>query len=142
MTTRCGLADLLKRDPSTNAFDFLWLDETVQPTDPLEVIPLAQYYPDVETAFARTSWTDEATWVALVSRPLGGHFWAEICARYGLSGTGHNHPEQGTSCSRGGARSRYTAKGRPTTTTPFCGCGGDGEMWPDKPDARTCRLRQ
>lgn len=134
-----GLADLLKRDPSTNAFDFLWLDETVQPTDPLEVIPLAQYYPDVETAFARTSWTDKATWVALVSRPLGGHFWAEICARYGLSGTGHNHPEQGHFMlfGRGEVLAHdpgytYEKKTRNHNTILVDGQGqyGDGEMWP------------
>ncbi len=134
-----GIADLLKHDSTPLAFDFLWLDEGVLPGDPLVDVPLAQYYPDVETAFARTSWADDATWAALVSRPLGGHLWAEMCARYGLSGTGHNHPEQGHFMifGRGEVLAHdpgytYEKQTRNHNTVLVDGQGqyGDGEMWP------------
>ncbi|MGD9494714.1 MAG: DUF4962 domain-containing protein [Armatimonadota bacterium] len=134
-----GIADLLNPGPAGIAFNFLWLDEGVPPGDPRADVPTAQYYPDVETAFARTSWADDATWVALVSRPLGGHFWAEMCERYGLSGTGHNHPEQGHFMifGRGEVLAHdpgytYEKKTRNHNTILVDGQGqyGDGEMWP------------
>ncbi len=134
-----GIADLLNAGPSGTAFNFLWLDESIEPGDPFADVPLAQYYPDVETAFARTSWDDDATWVALVSRPLGGHFWAEMCERYGLSGTGHNHPEQGHFMifGRGEVLAHdpgytYEKLTRNHNTILIDGQGqyGDGEMWP------------
>lgn len=140
-----GLADLLKRDPSGIAFDFLWLDESVAPTDALAAVPLAQYYPDVETAFARTSWDDDATWTVLVSRPLGGHFYAEMCDRYGIGGTGHNHPEQGHFMlfGRGEVLAHdpgytYEKKTRNHNTILVDGQGqyGDGEMWPSPKPGR------
>ncbi len=50
-----GIAKMLNPGPLGHAFHFLWLDEDVQPQEPTGVVPVAQYYPDIETAFARTS---------------------------------------------------------------------------------------
>lgn len=140
-----GIARRLITGPGTGAFNLLWLDETVESTDPLEALPVAQYYPDVETAFARTSWDDDATSVALVSRPLGGHLYAEICDRYGISGTGHNHPEQGHFVLFGNGEVlahdpgyTYEKLTRNHNTILVDGQGqfGDGEMWPSPKPGR------
>ncbi len=134
-----GLAEMLDTAPGTSAYEFLYLDEDLEAVDPLEVLPLAQYYPDIETAFARTSWEDDANYVAMVSRPLGGHLWAELAARFGLSGTGHNHPEQGHFIlfGRGEVLAHdpgytYEKRTRNHNTILVDGQGqyGDGEMWP------------
>jgi Domain of unknown function (DUF4962)/Heparinase II/III-like protein len=89
-----SIAARLVKVPSSNSFSLLWLDESVPVADITQVVPQAHYYRDVETAFARTSWNDDATYVAFVSRPFGGHVWAELCAQFTLGGTGHDHPEQ------------------------------------------------
>lgn len=134
-----GIAEALRRDPAISAFNLLWLDDTLEAADPFAEVPLAQYYPDVETAFARTSWQDDATHLAVVSRPLGGHFYAELCARYGIGGTGHNHPAQGhfTIFARGEPLAydpgyTYEKRTRNHNTILIDGQGqfGDGEMWP------------
>ncbi len=134
-----GMAELLSGGPSSSAFNFLWLDEKVQGADPLEALPLARYYPDIETAFARTSWEDDATHVAFVSRPLGGHKWAELCDKLGLGGTGHNHPEQNHFILFGrgevlAADPGYTyekmTRNHNTVLVDGQGQYGDGEMWP------------
>lgn len=134
-----GLARALRRDPNSNAFTFLYLDEDLEAADPFEELPVATHYPDVETVFARTSWDDDASYVGLVSRPLGGHFYAEICDRYGIGGTGHNHPEQGhfVLFGRGEVLANdpgytYTKLTRNHNTILVDGQGqyGDGEMWP------------
>lgn len=140
-----GIAEMLNRAPSTHAFHLLWLDEGVPSQDPTEVVPVAQYYPDIETAFARTSWSGEATYLAAVSRPLGGHFWAEMCERFGLSGTGHNHPEQGhfVLYGRGEVLAHdpgytYEKRTRNHNTVLVDGQGqyGCGEMWPSPKPGR------
>jgi hypothetical protein len=77
--------------------------------------------------------------VGFVSRPLGGHKWAEICAKYGLGGTGHNHPAQNhfVLFARGEVLAgdpgyTYEKKTRNHNTILVDGQGqyGDGEMWP------------
>ena len=140
-----GIAEMLNRDASTHAFHLLWLDEGVQAQDPTEMAPAAQYYPDIETIFARTSWDGEATYLAAVSRPLGGHFWAEMCDRFGLGGTGHNHPEQGHFVLFGRGETlahdpgyTYEKRTRNHNTVLVDGQGqyGDGEMWPSPKPGR------
>ncbi len=140
-----GLAQAFRRGVSSNAFTFLYLDEDLEPADPFEELPVAQHYWDVETAFARTSWDDDASYVGLVSRPLGGHFYAEICDRYGLGGTGHNHPEQGhfVLFGRGEVLAHdpgytYTKETRNHNTILVDGQGqyADGEMWPSPKPGR------
>ncbi len=134
-----GIAQTLNWGSISHAFNLLWLDETVEPEDPREAVPTAQYYPDIETAFARTSWDDGATYVAVVSRPLGGHLWAELCDRYGISGTGHNHPEQGHFVLFGagdvlahdpGYTYEKLTRNHNTILVDGQGQFGDGEMWP------------
>jgi len=140
-----GIAEMLNRAPDTHAFHLLWLDEGVPSQDPTGVVPVAQYYPDIETAFARTSWGGEATYLAAVSRPLGGHFWAEMCERFGLGGTGHNHPEQGhfVLFGRGEVLAHdpgytYEKRTRNHNTVLVDGQGqyGCGEMWPSPKPGR------
>ncbi len=134
-----GLAELLNTGPSSDRFNLLWLDENLPAADVQDSIPLARYYPDVETAFARTAWEDDATYLAFVSRPLGGHKWAELCDRYHLGGTGHNHPAQNhfVLFSRGAVLAgdpgyTYEKETRNHNTVLVDGQGqyGDGEMWP------------
>ncbi|MFQ6097588.1 MAG: DUF4962 domain-containing protein, partial [Armatimonadota bacterium] len=134
-----GIARLLNRGPSSDRFNLLWLDENVEARDPAESVPLAKYYPDVETVFARTSWSDDATYVAFVSRPMGGHLWADLCAKFGLGGTGHNHPEQNHfvlfgrgEVLAGDPGYTYEKRTRNHNTILVNGRGqyGDGEMWP------------
>lgn len=140
-----GIAEMLNRDASAHAFHFLWLDEGVQAQDPTQVVPAAHYYPDIETVFARTSWDGEATYLAAVSRPLGGHFWAEMCDRFGLGGTGHNHPEQGHFVLFGRGETlahdpgyTYEKRTRNHNTILVDGQGqyGAGEMWPSPKPGR------
>ncbi len=140
-----GIADLLTASPSSSAFSFLYLDEDLEPADPFEAVPVAQYYFDVETAFARTSWDDDATWAALVSRPLGGHLWAELCDVYGVGGTGHNHPEQGHFMLFGrgevlvhdpGYTYEKLTRNHNTILVDGEGQFGDGEMWPSPKPGR------
>lgn len=134
-----GIAQRLSRAASIHAFDLLWLDETVEPADPFEEVPAAQYYDDIETVFARTSWDDDASFVALVSRPLGGRLYAELCDHYTIGGTGHNHPAQGhfVLFGRGEVLAHdpgytYEKKTGNHNTILVDGEGqyGDGEMWP------------
>ncbi len=133
-----GMAEALA-SVSTDRFNLLCLDETIQAEDPFEHLSLARSYEDIETAFARTSWDDDATALALVSRPLGGHMWADLCDRFGIGGTGHNHPEQGhfVLFGRGqvlAADPGYTyqklARNHNTILVDGEGQYGDGEMWP------------
>jgi hypothetical protein len=140
-----GIARRLVRQPSTHAFHLLWLDETVPEQDPAGAVPTGAYYPDIETAFARTSWDDGAAYMAVVSRPLGGHFWAEMCDRFGLGGTGHNHPEQGhfVLFGRGEILAHdpgytYEKRTRNHNTILVDGAGqyGCGEMWPSPKPGR------
>lgn len=135
-----GLVNVLHKEPLSHRHNLLWLDETIEPQkEPLAQMPLARYYPDVENIFARTSWGPEATALFFVCRPLGGHKWAELCARYGLGGTGHNHPEQNhfVLFGRGEALAidpgyTYEKRTRNHNTILVDGQGqyGDGEMWP------------
>lgn len=140
-----GIARMLNRDPGTQAFHLLWLDEGVPSQDPTAIVPLAQYYPDIETTFARTSWGPEATYLAAVSRPLGGHFWAGMCDRYGIGGTGHNHPAQGHFVLFGNGEVlahdpgyTYEKRTRNHNTVLVDGQGqyGCGEMWPSPKPGR------
>jgi len=134
-----GMAKLLSRGPYSIAWRLLWLDEDIEARDPLQTLPLAKYYPDVEMAFARTSWDKDATFIAFVSRPLGGHKWADLCAKFGLGGTGHNHPEQNHFVLFGQGEVlaadpgyTYEKKTRNHNTILVDGKGqyGDGEVWP------------
>ncbi len=140
-----GIADLLNPGPSFKAYDFLYLDETIEPADPFEAEPTARYYEDVETVFARTSWEEDATYAAFVSRPLGGHLYAKLCERYGIGGTGHNHPEQGHFVLFGRGETlaidpgyTYEKLTRNHNTILVDGQGqyGDGEMWPSPKPGR------
>jgi hypothetical protein len=141
-----GIADLLNRGPSSDRFNLLWLDETLRSREPREAVPLARYYPDVETVFARTAPDDDATYVAFVSRPLGGHKWAELCSRFGLGGTGHNHPEQNHfilfgrgEVLAGDQGYTYEKLTRNHNTVLVDGKGqyGDGQMWPGPTPGRS-----
>ncbi len=134
-----SLAERLRRAPASDASNLLWLDETLPGVDRAPPVPLAKYYRDVETAFARTAWDDQATFVAMVSRPLGGHRWAELCERFQLGGTGHNHPEQNHFVLFGRGEVlvadpgyTYEKQTRNHNTVLVGGQGqyGDGEMWP------------
>lgn len=140
-----GIATLLNPGPSSSPYNLLYLDEEVEPTDPFEAVPVAQYYQDVETAFTRTSWSEDATWAVLVSRPLGGHLYAELCDRYGIGGTGHNHPEQGHFMLFGNGEVlahdpgyTYEKLTRNHNIILVDGQGqfGDGEMWPSPKPGR------
>ena len=136
-----GVAAALYSRASSNKLALLWHDPKLAATaDALSQVPEAKYYPDIETVFARTSWTrNDATFLAFVCRPLGGHSYAEICDRYGLSGTGHNHPEQGHfflfaqgEILAGDPGYTYKKETRNHNTILVDGKGqlGDGEMWP------------
>ncbi|MFP3903262.1 MAG: DUF4962 domain-containing protein [Armatimonadota bacterium] len=134
-----GLARLRQAEPSPNNFSFLWLDEDVEPIDPLPRMETAAYYPDIETVFTRTSWEDDATHAVFVSRPMSGHKYARICEEYGIGGTGHNHPEQnhfflfGRGATLAGDPGyTYDKQTRNHNTILINGQGqyGDGETWP------------
>ncbi len=144
-----GIAELVSAGPLTHWANLLYLDPALRAEDPLRRIPTGHWYRDVETAFLRTSWAPEATYVAFVSRPLGGHLYAELCARYNLSGTGHNHPEQNhfVLFARGQELADdpgYTYEKRTANHNTILVDGkgqyGDGEMWP-RPNAGRAFLR-
>jgi len=141
-----GVAQALSGGPSSHAFNLLWLDGSVAAKDPALVVPVCEHYPDIETVFARTSWDPDATYVAAVSRPLGGRFWADMCDRFGIGGTGHNHPEQGhfVLFGRGEVLAHdpgytYEKLTRNHNTVLVDGRGqfGDGEMWPKPTPGRS-----
>ncbi len=134
-----GIVDLFPRKPSSAWTQLLWADETLEAQDPRQVVPTMQRYSDIQMAFARTSWRSDATMFAFICRPLGGEKYAALCARYGLGGTGHNHPAQNhfVLFGRGqvlAADPGYTYKKltRNHNTVLVDGKGqyGDGEMWP------------
>ncbi len=134
-----GIADAMVKGPSSDRFNLLWLDETLEPQDPFAEMALARHYEDVEIAFARTSWEDDATALALVSRPLGGHLLAELCERFEIGGTGHNHPAQGhfVLFGRGevlagdpGYTYKKLTSNHNTILVDGEGQYGSGEMWP------------
>lgn len=140
-----GIAHRLRREPDSNAWNFLWLDENVPAADVRQTVPRSRYYQDVETAFARTSWDDDASYVAFVSRPLGGHRWSEFCDKFKLGGTGHNHPEQNHfilfgrgEVLAGDTGYTYKKQTRDHNTVLVDGKGqyGDGEMWPNPKPGR------
>ncbi len=134
-----GLADRLIGNPSTDPHHLLCLDERLTAADPRAAVPLARRYRDVETALARSSWNDDATWLGFVSRPLGGQQYAALCARYQIGGTGHNHPAQNHfllygrgEVLAGDPGYTYEKRTRNHNTILVDGQGqlGDGEMWP------------
>ncbi len=135
-----GIADLMWEEPKPWSFKLLWLDETLESVDPRDALPTARYYPDVETVFARTGWDDDDTWLAFVSRPMGGHKYAELCARYRrVSGLGHSHPHQGHFLIHGRGETlvdepghTYEKRTRDHNTILVNGEGqfGDGVAWP------------
>ncbi len=134
-----GMAALINAGASGDKFRLLWLDDSMPTTDALRELPTGRYYPDIETAFMRTSWDPNATHAAFVSRPMGGHKWAEISGPRNLSGVGHNHPEQNhfTLFGRGQVLAMdpgytYSKQTRNHNTVLVNGLGqyGDGEMWP------------
>ncbi|MCD6360775.1 MAG: DUF4962 domain-containing protein [Armatimonadetes bacterium] len=134
-----GIAEALNRGASSYRFNLLWLDEKLQAQDPFAALALARHYPDVETVFARTSWGDDATALVMDCRPLGGHLWAELCDRFYLGGTGHNHPAQGhfVLFGRGevlavdpGYTYKKLTRNHNTILIDGEGQYGDGEMWP------------
>lgn len=143
-----GLAALRAGTPSSRCTNLLYLDERLPAEDPLPALPRAVYYSDIETVFARTDWTPEATFAAFVCRPLGGHRYAELCARFGLSGTGHNHPEQNhfvlfgagevLACDVGYTYEKQTSNHN-TVLVDGKGQYGDGEMWP-RPNPGRARI--
>lgn len=144
-TVTQGIAALLSRGASSDRFNLLCLDETLQEQEARDGTPPARHYPDVENVFCRTSWDEEATYLAFVCRPLGGHVYADLCARYSLGGTGHNHPAQGHFVLFGlgevlAADPGYTyeKKTRNHNTILVNGEGqlGDGQMWPVPNDGR------
>ena len=141
-----GIAELLNSKPNQSCWNLLWLDEKLGSQNPLDVLPLGKYYPDIETVFARTSWGTDATAVAFVSRPMGGHKWAELCDKFGLGGTGHNHPEQNhfVLFGRGEVLAAdpgytYDKQTRNHNTVLIDGQGqyGDSEMWPQPNPGRS-----
>ncbi|MFW6155838.1 MAG: DUF4962 domain-containing protein [Armatimonadota bacterium] len=144
-----GMADLMYEEPKPWAFEFLWLDESIEPSDPRESLGNAHYYPDVETVFARSGWGEEETWVSLVSRPMGGHRYAELCSRYPrMSGLGHSHPHQGHFLIHGRGETlvdepghTYMKETRNHNTILVNGEGqfGNGETWP-KPNPGRARI--
>ncbi|MFC1718461.1 DUF4962 domain-containing protein [Candidatus Poribacteria bacterium] len=149
-TAAMGMADLLESGPEWLCWNFLWLDEELESRDPLKAVALSEYYPDIETAFARTDWKDDATYLAFISRPLDGHKWAELCAEFDLGGTGHNHPAQNhfVLFGRGEVLAAdpgytYEKKTRNHNTVLIDGEGqyGDGEMWP-RPTPGRARITQ
>ncbi len=118
----------------------LWYDpDLTAAAAALERLAPGRLYADVGTVLARTSWDADATFAAFVCRPLGGHSYADLCARYNLGGTGHNHPGQGHFLlSAGGVilagdtGYTYAKTTRDHNTILIDGKGqyGDGEMWP------------
>ena len=134
-----GIAELLNRGPSTDRFNLLWLDETLESQDARQEVAPAKRYADIETVFARTSWEDDATSAAFVCRPMGGHMYAELCKRYAIGGTGHNHPEQNHFILFGrgelladdpGYTYEKLTRNHNTVLVDGKGQYGDGEMWP------------
>ena len=134
-----GIAHLITRGVNNDRFNLLWLDEKLVAEDPREAVPLAKRYEDIETVFARTSWDDDATYAAFVCRPMGGHMYAELCAKYGISGTGHNHPEQNHFILFGrgevladdpGYTYEKLTRNHNTILVDGKGQYGDGQMWP------------
>jgi len=140
-----GIAQALCSGPSNDAFNLLWLDERVPANDYHKTVPTAHWYDDIETVFTRNAWDADATHVAFVCRPLGGHKYAELCQRYGIGGTGHNHPEQNhfTLFGRGELLAidpgyTYEKETRNHNTVLVGGKGqyGAGEMWPEPSPGR------
>lgn len=134
-----GMADLFTSARAASWPYLVYLDESLAATDPRAVVPTMHYYDDIQMAFARTSWSDDATMFGFISRPLGGEKWAALCRKFGLGGTGHNHPAQNhfVLFARGevlAADPGYTYEKRTANhnTVLVDGRGqlGDGEMWP------------
>jgi hypothetical protein len=125
---------------SSSKLALLWYDPDLEAdAAPLRRLPLARHYPDIGTVLTRTAWEPQATFAAFVCRPLGGNSYAALCARYGISGTGHNHPAQGhfflaagSAILAGDTGYTYAKKTRDHNTLLVDGKGqyGDGEMWP------------
>ncbi|MBN2450415.1 MAG: DUF4962 domain-containing protein [Lentisphaeria bacterium] len=147
-----GQAALISRGPSSSKYALLWHDPAVTPPDaPLDQVPLARHYADVENVFLRTSWAPDATFAAFACRPLGGHRYADICSRYPrVGGTGHNHPAQGHfflyargQTLAGDPGYTYEKRTRNHNTILVDGQGqyGDGEMWPSPKPGRPRILR-
>ena len=135
-----GMAVKLTESPNSHYQQLLALDPDLQPVDPLTKLPTAYLYDDIDTAFARTAWGDsDATMLAFVSRPMGGEKYAALCAKYGIGGTGHNHPEQNhfilwahgqlLATDPGYTYEKRTANHN-TILVDGQGQYGDGEMWP------------
>lgn len=143
-----GIAFALCKGPTPRWSGLLYLDDTLNPADAFATVPTAHRYADIQMAFLRTSWETEATWLGFISRPLGGEKYAELCARYPLGGTGHNHPAQNHFMlfARGevlaadpGYTYRKMAANHNTVLVDGKGQLGDGEMWP-RPNAGRAHL--
>jgi len=134
-----GMVSRLTEAPNSHYRHLLAIDPDLAPVDPTTRLPLAAAYDDVDTAFARSSWDDDATMLAFVARPMGGEKYAELCRRYRIEGTGHNHPEQNhfvlwshgelLATDPGYTYEKKTANHN-TVLVDAQGQYGDGEMWP------------
>jgi hypothetical protein len=134
-----GMVDLLTGGPNSSVWCLLYADPDAPRKDPLAELPVAHEFTDIETAFARTDWTPDATMVAFISRPMGGRFWWEVGNRYGLGGTGHNHPDANhfilfgrgeVLCVDPGYTYAKKTANHNTVLVDGQGQYGDGEMWP------------
>ena len=134
-----GMVDALHTAPSSSPWFFLFSEPAAPRKDPFGELPTAAYYDDIETVFARTDWTPEATMLAFICRPMGGKHWWDIAHRYGLNAVGHNHPDANHFILFGRGEVlcvdpgyTYTKLTRNHNTVLVDGKGqyGDGEMWP------------
>ena len=141
-----ALPAALGREATSSKLALLWHDpDLVAEAAPLRHLSLSRRYADIGTVLARTSWEPEATFAAFVCRPLGGLSYADLCARYGIGGTGHNHPAQGhfflaagSAVLAGDTGYTYAKTTRDHNTILVDGKGqfGDGEMWPSPKPGR------
>ncbi|MGQ9730075.1 MAG: DUF4962 domain-containing protein [Candidatus Zipacnadales bacterium] len=134
-----GIVDLIRSKPGDSPWHLLYAEPGAKSKDPRQELPTAAYFDDIETVFARTDWTPNATMVAFICRPMGGKFWWNIAHRYGLNAVGHNHPDANHFILFGRGEVlcvdpgyTYTKLTRNHNTVLVDGQGqyGDGEMWP------------
>jgi len=135
-----GIADVRNKGPSSDAFNLLWLDEEVPSSPPSQAVPLTSHFRDLGMVFARTSWQDDATYLAMVSRPMGGHLQHELNLTQNMAGgCFHSHPAQNHFILFGrgeelagdpGYSIKKETKNHNTILVDGRGQYGDGQGWP------------
>jgi hypothetical protein len=129
--------------PSSDPWLLAWFDPSIEPRDPRRSWPSFHQFQDLDLVTMRTSWTDDATHIALRCGPALGYRATKILLSGEIKnwkpGTGHVHPDLNsfTLFDHGehivvdtGYTEKKQTREHNTITVDGAGQMGEGQQWP------------